>query len=243
MPIEHWSYLTLKGGRNDMKIKKESFVFHKQHYEAIKGLIPQQKGLLLDAICDYAFSGEVIPATDAVVFMAFSFIRQQIDRDMLKYEEVCENNRQNAKKGGAPKGNQNAKKTTEEIEAIETTKNNPNNRTVEKTSETTLYDNYINMDYDNNIKVEKKERSNKKFVAPTLIEISNFVLENKLSNVNPTIFFDYYVANGWKVGKNSMKDWNAALRMWNARNTNTTAYKHPANEIIDPNINDQILKF
>jgi hypothetical protein len=27
-------------------------------------------------------------------------------------------------------------------------------------------------------------------------------------------FFDYYSANGWKVGKNPMKDWKASLRNW-----------------------------
>ena len=27
-------------------------------------------------------------------------------------------------------------------------------------------------------------------------------------------FVDYYTANGWKVGKNPMKDWKAAVRNW-----------------------------
>ena len=27
-------------------------------------------------------------------------------------------------------------------------------------------------------------------------------------------FIDYYTSNGWKVGKNSMKDWKAAVRTW-----------------------------
>lgn len=27
-------------------------------------------------------------------------------------------------------------------------------------------------------------------------------------------FHDYYEANGWKVGKNPMKDWKAAFRYW-----------------------------
>jgi len=27
-------------------------------------------------------------------------------------------------------------------------------------------------------------------------------------------FFDYYEANGWRVGKNPMKDWKAAVRTW-----------------------------
>ena len=34
------------------------------------------------------------------------------------------------------------------------------------------------------------------------------------NNVNAEHFFDYYESNGWKVGKNSMKDWKAAVRTW-----------------------------
>ena len=30
-------------------------------------------------------------------------------------------------------------------------------------------------------------------------------------------FFDYYTSNGWKVGRNSMKDWRAAVRSWAKR--------------------------
>ena len=34
------------------------------------------------------------------------------------------------------------------------------------------------------------------------------------SSVNPKRFFDYYESNGWKVGKNNMLDWKAAVRNW-----------------------------
>jgi hypothetical protein len=27
-------------------------------------------------------------------------------------------------------------------------------------------------------------------------------------------FVDYYTANGWRVGKNPMKDWRATVRTW-----------------------------
>ena len=30
-------------------------------------------------------------------------------------------------------------------------------------------------------------------------------------------FFDYYEACGWKVGNKPMKDWKAAMRNWNRR--------------------------
>lgn len=53
----------------------------------------------------------------------------------------------------------------------------------------------------------------KRFVKPTLSEIEQYCIERK-NNVNAEQFFDYYESNGWKVGKNSMKDWKACVRTW-----------------------------
>lgn len=53
----------------------------------------------------------------------------------------------------------------------------------------------------------------KRFEKPTLSEIEQYCIERK-NNVNAEHFFDYYESNGWKVGKNSMKDWKAAVRTW-----------------------------
>ena len=53
----------------------------------------------------------------------------------------------------------------------------------------------------------------KRFEKPTLSEIKQYCIERK-NNVNAEQFFDYYESNGWKVGKNSMKDWKAAVRTW-----------------------------
>lgn len=48
---------------------------------------------------------------------------------------------------------------------------------------------------------------------PTLEEIRSYCRERK-NNVDPQRFLDYYTANGWRVGKNPMKDWKAAVRTW-----------------------------
>jgi hypothetical protein len=37
---------------------------------------------------------------------------------------------------------------------------------------------------------------------------------NGLSRTEAEKFFDHYTANGWKVGRNAMKDWKAACRNW-----------------------------
>lgn len=53
-----------------------------------------------------------------------------------------------------------------------------------------------------------------RFRKPARQEIDHFANENNLSANG---FFDYYESNGWKAGKNPMKDWKAALRGWSKR--------------------------
>ena len=53
----------------------------------------------------------------------------------------------------------------------------------------------------------------KRFEKPTLSEIKEYCIERN-NNIDAEQFYDYYESNGWKVGKNSMKDWKAAVRTW-----------------------------
>lgn len=69
----------------------------------------------------------------------------------------------------------------------------------------------------NNIGHNKNKTSS--FIKPSLEEIKSFIQENYL-NVNPETFFNYYESNGWKVGRNSMKNWKCAVRTWNSKNNN-----------------------
>lgn len=41
--------------------------------------------------------------------------------------------------------------------------------------------------------------------------------EERHNDVDPEAFIAFYESNGWKVGKNSMKDWRAAVRTWEKR--------------------------
>ena len=38
--------------------------------------------------------------------------------------------------------------------------------------------------------------------------------EERNNNVDAEYFIDHYESNGWKVGKNPMKDWKATVRNW-----------------------------
>ena len=48
------------------------------------------------------------------------------------------------------------------------------------------------------------------FVKPTLAELADMFTEREQAEK----MYNYYESNGWKVGKNPMKDWKAAARNW-----------------------------
>lgn len=71
------------------------------------------------------------------------------------------------------------------------------------------------------IPAEKK----KAFQKPTVVEIYDYACE-RLSNEDAIKFTEkfhaHYEANGWKVGRNAMKDWKAAVRKWDLSTFDTS---------------------
>ena len=73
----------------------------------------------------------------------------------------------------------------------------------------------------------KDSIESKRFTRPTLDEIRSYCAENGLA-VNAERFMDYYDANGWKVGRNPMKDWKATCRNWAKRDKERETEKKAA---------------
>lgn len=69
---------------------------------------------------------------------------------------------------------------------------------------------------------QPKKRRAKKFVKPSVEEVAEyaegFIKSRNLRLTGETFraerFVSWYDANGWKVGKNPMKDWKGAVRTW-----------------------------
>jgi hypothetical protein len=61
-----------------------------------------------------------------------------------------------------------------------------------------------------------KGKGDKKFIKPSPIEVHDYAKEIGF-NLDGNAFVDFYAAKGWKVGKNGMKDWKAAVRTWKSR--------------------------
>lgn len=69
------------------------------------------------------------------------------------------------------------------------------------------------------VEVEAKKKrdtvpaARSRFSPPSLDEVKTYCMERR-NRVDPAQWIDHYESNGWKVGRNPMKSWKAAVRTW-----------------------------
>lgn len=79
-----------------------------------------------------------------------------------------------------------------------------------------------------------KDRDSKaqKFKKPTLIEVQEYCQERQ-NTIDPQRFIDYYSSNGWRVGRNPMKDWKSAIRNWERTQKKEPTFKNKNSNLVD----------
>ena len=81
------------------KNKKDSFLLYSEHSDLINELSDEQAGELFKKLFSYVATGKE-PSLDGMQKMAFISIRQDLDRNAIKYEETVKQRRIAGKKGG-----------------------------------------------------------------------------------------------------------------------------------------------
>lgn len=71
----------------------------------------------------------------------------------------------------------------------------------------------------------KSESSVTQVQRPTLEEVTAYC-NQRGNGIDPERFIDYYTANGWRVGKQPMRDWKAAVRSWEKRERQQGGIEH-----------------
>lgn len=196
------------------KKEKTSFVYYLDWAEQLLNVPADLRLRIDDAVKRYVLYGEE-PTDREVIYSMFGLMRVQLDRDRIKYASRCKTNRNSINIRWERERNAAKQEDTnvyERIQKIQT------------------YTNYTDNDNDNDIKEKdtKKKVADKPrgFIAPTRDALCAYLIEKDLKNVNADTFMSYYEANGWRVGKNPMKDWRAAARNWNARHNEFTNNKN-----------------
>lgn len=178
---------------------REYVCLYHSYLKSVEPLNDAERGRLFTACLTYSMTGAE-PDLRGNERFVWPTIREQIDRDTKKYSDFCKKQQEN----------------------------------IRKRWDTTVYDGTSGIPDDTkHTKEKEKEKENilsspnvedgiartparKRFTPPTLAEVTAYCRERQ-NAVDPQRFIDYYTANGWKMGKNSMKDWKAAVRTWEGK--------------------------
>ncbi len=98
--------------RKEKKVstQKKSFILYTDFYNQFELLNFKQRGELISAIFVYVKEGTVLPLT-GMTKMAFSSMKDTLDRDDVSYALRCKKNRENGALGGRPKKTEKNPKT------------------------------------------------------------------------------------------------------------------------------------
>ncbi len=178
---------------------REYVCLYHSYLKSVEPLNDAERGRLFTACLTYSMTGAE-PDLRGNERFVWPTIREQIDRDTKKYSDFCKKQQENIRKrwdttvydgtSGIPDDTKHTKEKEKEKENILSSPN------VEDSIARTP--------------------ARKRFTPPTLAEVTTYCRERQ-NTVDPQRFIDYYTANGWKVGKNSMKDWKAAVRTWEGK--------------------------
>lgn len=86
-----------------MTVRKNGFILYQNYFNQLALLSMEERGILITAIFEYTRDGRITLEIPPMVAMAFSIIKDTLDRDMNAYVEQCRQNSENGKKGGRPK--------------------------------------------------------------------------------------------------------------------------------------------
>ena len=176
----------------------KTFVLYKDLGPKFSKLSREEKGAILEAIFAFENDEDVPEDMPIGAAIAWDFLLPMLQVAQEKYDEISEARAEAGRKGMANRW-KNSKSGSEDNKVI-TNDNKP-----------------ITKDKDKDKDIKEREdtivSSRKKTTKPSLEEVKAYAIEQAKPD-EAEHFYDYYTANGWKVGKNPMKDWKAAFRNW-----------------------------
>ena len=175
--------------------KQETLVLFPEVLQITRKFTDAQFGALIRAVFSYRFGGEEYSGDDMAIDVAFQAIANQVDR-LKEYSEINAKNAagSESKQGGA--------------ECSEMQENHP-----------PILSNPIQSDPVEDTGAQSaKPPAHTRFSPPSVQEIEDYCTEKGFL-LDAERFVDYYASIGWRVGKNPMKDWRAAVRTWVKKDT------------------------
>jgi hypothetical protein len=203
-----------------MAENKKSFLLYCDIMHTVKKLSNEQTGILFKHILSYV-NDENPELNDLMLELVFEPIKQQLKRDLRRYENICNKNKTNGEKGGRPNkiNTNNPNNPVGKLGIL----NNPNNPDEPKKP-----DNDNDNDNDNDIGIDKKifitAQKWMKENSPSVLKLKEPFTEKQFTQLrtefsNDQIKHLLLKMHNWEPLLKKSKSANLTFRNWSKRET------------------------
>nr|DAY58978.1 MAG TPA: hypothetical protein [Caudoviricetes sp.] len=178
-------------------------------------LPPEQYKNVLTKMRQYVEHGKEPEGLEDLEKMAFESLRSSMDTNIETYRRSILANRKNGRKGGRPR-----KATETDGIAEEPTETHGFSEKPTKTDGGLKYKVQSTTDTkvsDSSSAEALPPTPKSRFSPPDVETVKNYFAEKGGTEGQAIRFHAYYESNGWKVGRNPMKNWKAAASGWISR--------------------------
>lgn len=206
---------------------KDTLIIYRDWWEAIKSLPQAQQLATFHAICAYAFEGTA--PDDPMIAAVTMLMRSTIDRNESKWNEIREKRREAGRRGAQIKHHLN------EVPIVANASTSYQKPAI--VANLAVNDNVnVNVNVNDNVNVNKNNKSIRgqaAFAPPSIDEVQQYV-KSKGYDIDAEAFIAYYESNGWRVGRNPMKNWRSAVITWSRREHLVNKPAPPRKSIPEP---------
>ena len=182
--------------------KKDTFVFYRSFYDAIKSVPKKHQVAIYQAVFEYAFDHKEATLS-GVPGALWSLIKPQLDASEKRYANAKKGG-EYGKMGGRPRKTDAEKKPLKGYE----------NETLNDNSNVIVN---VNVNANPNPSGSDEAASQAGTHTPSFKEVADEVAEKgfKVSSIK---FYEYYEKNGWRTNEGEpIRDWRKMLAVWNMK--------------------------
>ena len=184
---------------SNRKGRPDGFVVYGKTLQSIC-LLPEEKaGRVIKAAAHLFLDGQESVGLELSEQIVFALFQADIDSALAHHAEVCARNQRIAANRKAPGVTSRDEPLPDAPNREETKRKEPRRKEIESKKGT----------------ADKPPRA-ARFSPPSVEEVTAYCQERR-NGVDAQRFVDFYASKGWKIGKDAMKDWRAAVRNWERR--------------------------
>lgn len=207
---------------------KNKIIVYADWIEIFEPLSDDEAGRLIKHFFRYVNDQNPEPLDRTVMLLFDGAIKPTLKRDLRKWEEIV-GKRSDAGKISAEKRKKQTPTKPTSVKSVEQTPTNSTDKDI-----------VIDKVNDSDILLEKET---KRFLKPSVNEIESYLITEKdmfplIATKTANEFYNHYESNGWKVGKNPMKKWTAALAGWISRTENFKQKDNGGKKSVDQALNE-----